>query len=109
MKQNYSQVNKSRNKIEDYSDDDSILQEKNKSNYKINEITKGIQIINFRYLPMIFFLISTVLLSLILLKFYPNFRSSFSLTETYLKKYQIDYFSFSFKNLDRLSKVFFFK
>lgn len=61
--------------------------------------------INFIYLPTIFFIISAVILSVMLMKFGPNFKSSYVLNESYLKKYQINYFSDSYKDLNSYFKV----
>lgn len=62
-------------------------------------------VINFKKLPTIFFIISAVIISLMLIKFYPTFVSSYALQDSYFKKYQMEYFSLSFKDINRFFKV----
>jgi hypothetical protein len=50
--------------------------------------------------PTVFFIITIILLSSMLFKFIPKFRSKFSYSETYKKKFEIEYFSESFNNLN---------
>lgn len=91
--------------IIDFSDDDNLYEYKGKTAYKIQEMQTPFNSINIKNLPTIFFIISAVILSVMLMKFGPNFRSSFDLNQSYLKKYEIEYFSNSYKDLHSYFKV----
>ena len=62
-------------------------------------------VINFKNLPTVFFIISAVILSVMLMKFAPAFKSSFDFNESYMRKYEIEYFSNSYKDLNNYFKV----
>lgn len=73
-----------------------------------NETKKDVKLINFKNLPSVFFVLSLIILSIMIVKFYPKFKTSFDLENTSNKKFEIEYFSFTFRNLDNISKVFIF-
>lgn len=63
------------------------------------------QILKLKDYPSVFFIITIVVLSYMLLKFIPRFKSDFSITETYKLKFQIEYFPNTIRNLESFVKV----